>query len=168
MSRYEYQLKSLFVVLVLLLLQTTFIPMISVAGVVPDLLLIWLVIMALKRGQVETTVAGFFIGLLQDIAATKFLGLAALTKTIAGFAMGYFYNENMTEGTLGSYRFVMLVFLAGFLHNLVYFFIFLQGGDDSIFFRAIGLSVAHAIYTAVIAVLPMFIFSRRYSTELFR
>lgn len=168
MNRYEYHLKALFFVIVLLLMQTTFIPLISIAGVVPDLLLIWLVIMALHRGQMQSTFAGFFVGLLQDIAATKFLGLAALTKTIAGFTIGYFYNENTTEGTLGSYRFVMLVIIAGFLHNLVYFFIFLQGGEEPVFFRAIGLSIAHAAYSGVISVLPMFYYSRRFNTTLFR
>jgi rod shape-determining protein MreD len=168
MTRFEYALKSFVVVVLLLLLQTTFIPLISIAGVVPDLLLIWLVVIALNRGQMETTFAGFLVGLLQDIAATKFLGLAALTKTVAGFVLGYFYNENMIENTLGSYRLVMLVLFAAFLHNLLYFFIFLLGGEQTVFFRAIGLSLAHAAYSGVIAVLPMFFYSRRFNTALFR
>jgi len=167
MRQQEHILVSVVVVVVLLLLQSTFIPLISLLGVVPDLLLIWLVSIALRRGQIEATVAGFAAGLLQDIVATKFLGLAALAKTVTGFILGYFYNENTTEATLGSYRFTLLVLLAGFIHNLLYFFIFLQNADEVVLVRTIGLSLAHAIYSAVIAILVMFLFSRRFRTAAF-
>ncbi len=161
----ERALQSAAIIVVLLLVQTTFIPLISLGGFLPDLLMIWLVVVALQRGQIEATVTGFAAGLLQDLVATKFLGLAALSKTIAAFVLGYFYNENMVEHTLGSYRFVMLVALGSFLHDLVFFLVFLQGTEQPIFFLSIELSAGMALYTAVIAVLPMFAFSRRYNTS---
>ncbi len=161
----ERHLQSAVIVIVLLLVQTTFIPLISLGGFLPDLLMIWLVVVALQRGQIEATVTGFAAGLLQDLVATKFLGLAALAKTIACFVLGYFYNENMVEQTLGSYRFVMLVAFGAFLHDLIYFLIFLQGTEQPIFFLTLELGAGMALYTAVIAVLPMFAFSRRYNTS---
>ncbi len=161
----ERHLQSAVIVIVLLLVQTTFIPLISLGGFLPDLLMIWLVVVALQRGQIEATVTGFAAGLLQDLVATKFLGLAALAKTITCFVLGYFYNENMVEQTLGSYRFVMLVALGAFLHDLIYFVVFLQGTEQPIFFLMLELSAGMALYTAVIAVLPMFAFSRRYNTS---
>jgi len=161
----ERSVQSALIIVVLLLAQTTFIPLISLGGFLPDLLMIWLVIVALQRGQIEATVTGFVAGLLQDLVATKFLGLAALSKTIACFVIGYFYNENMIEQTLGSYRFLMLVLLASFLHDLVYFLVFLQGVEGSLFFTTVELSTGMALYTGLIAVLPMFAFSRRYNTS---
>ncbi|HVN47217.1 MAG TPA: rod shape-determining protein MreD, partial [Bacteroidota bacterium] len=108
MQTQRYLLTAL-IVFGLFLLQTLFLPLVSLAGFIPDVLLIWLVTNALRRGQIEATVSGFVVGLLQDIVTIKFLGLAAFSKTITGFILGYFYNENTIEQTLGSYRFVLLV-----------------------------------------------------------
>src|SRR3972149_9625523 len=123
----ERHLRSILIVLGLLLLQTTFVPLLSLGGTVPDLLLIWVVFTALRRGQVETTVAGFLAGLLQDLVSTQLFGLAALSKTVAGFLAGYFYNENKTDQTLGTYRFFLLFGLCSLVHNGISFMIFLQG-----------------------------------------
>lgn len=94
-----------------MLIQMTFVPLIAVAGFTPDLLIMCLVTMGIRRGRVEATVGGFLIGLLQDLATTQFFGLAALSKSIAGFAAGAFANENTAEQTLGSYRFPFTVLL---------------------------------------------------------
>lgn len=166
MRRIEYFIRTGLLVLALLLLQATFVPFIGIGTTLPDLLLIWLVLIALRRGQVEATVSGFVVGLLQDMVATKFLGLAALAKTVTGFTIGYFHNENTTEATLSSYRFVMLVLLGGMVHNVIYFLIFLQGAGGSLFFDTLLLSAGVAVYSAVISILPMFVFSRRYQTTI--
>lgn len=156
---------SALIVIGLLLLQTVFIPLISLSGYLPDLFLIWLVYTALRRGQIEATISGFAVGLLQDTVTIKFFGLAAFSKTIAGFVAGYFFNENTVEQTLGSYRFVLMVLLCAFIHDLVYFTIFFQGSEGSIFFTTIEMSIGMTLFTGVISVLPMFAFSRKYHTS---
>jgi rod shape-determining protein MreD len=150
----------------LLLLQTTFIPFISLGGYLPDLFMILLVYIALQRGQIEATISGFILGLLQDIVTIKFFGLAALSKTIAGFVSGYFFNENTIEQTLGSYRFVLLVGLCSIVHNLLYFTIFFQGNENSIFFSVLSSTLGIALYTCVMSILLMFFFSRKYDVSL--
>ena len=164
----ETRLRSALVVLLLFIAQMTLIPFISIGGVTPDLLLIWLVLTALRRGQIEATVSGFVVGLLQDIVSTKFLGLAALAKTVAGFVVGYFHNRNTTEATLGSYRFVMLLLLAGVVHTVLYFLIFLQGAEGGILVETVLLSLGVTLYTGAIGVLPMFAWWRRYQTAILR
>jgi rod shape-determining protein MreD len=159
-------IRSALIVLGLLLLQTTFISFISLGGYLPDLFIIYLVYIALKRGQIEATISGFIIGLLQDIITTKFLGLASLSKTIAGFIAGYFYNENMVEQTLSSYRYVLLIGLCSVVQDLVYFTIFLQDMEGSVFFTTWELTLGMTLYTCVISVLPMFFFSRKYNISL--
>ncbi len=90
------------------------------------------------------------------------LGLSAMTKTIAGFVAGYFYNENMTEQTLAGWKFVFAVGLASLLHNGVYFLIFLQGTDIS-WWRAVALhGIPSSLYTTTLAMVPMFVFRRTY------
>jgi rod shape-determining protein MreD len=161
----QIYIRSTIIILGLLLLQTTFIPFISLGGYLPDLLLLYLIYFALQRGQIEATISGFIIGILQDIVTIKFFGLAALAKTIAGFVAGYFFNENTTEQTLGSYRLVLLVGICSIVHDLVYFTIFFQGNEGSVFLPTLELTLGMTIYTCVISVLPMFFFSRKFNVS---
>jgi rod shape-determining protein MreD len=160
----ERHLRSILIVFGLLFLQTTFIPLLSLGGMVPDLLLVWVVFTGLRRGRVETTVAGFLVGLLQDLVSTQLFGLAALSKTVAGFLAGYFYNENKTDQTLGTYRFLLIVGLCSLVHNSIYFLIFLQGTDSSLILSTAQFSLATTAYTMAVSALPMFAFSRRLAT----
>jgi len=162
MSSMEHYIRSTLVALGLLLLQTTFLPFLSVGSYLPDIFLIWIVYIAISRGQVEATITGFVAGLMQDAVTIQLFGLMALTKTIAGFIAGYFYNDNITAQTLGSYRFVLIVLLASFVHNIFFFGIFLQGIQDSVFLTMIEFSIASSLYTGVLALLPMFTFVRKY------
>ena len=158
----EHYIRSTLVALGLLLLQTTFLPFLSVGGFLPDIFLIWIVYVAITRGQLEATITGFIAGLMLDAVTIQFFGLMALTKTIAGFIAGYFYNDNLTTQTLGSYRFVLVVLLASFVHNLFFYGIFLQGIQDSVFLTMIEFSIATSLYTGVLGLLPMFTFVRKY------
>ncbi len=160
----ERHFRSVLLVFVLLLLQTTFIPLLALGGVVPDLLLIWVVFTALRRGQVEAMLAGFIVGLSQDLLATQLFGLAAMTKTIAGFFAGYFFNENKTDQTLGTYRFLLVIGSSSIIHNVVYYTIFLQGTDASLPLAVVQISLAVTAYTIAVGALPMFTFSRRLAT----
>jgi len=158
----EHYTRSALAVLALLLLQTTFVPFLSIGGFLPDPLLLWVVYVAIRRGQMEATITGFLVGLLQDAVSMQFFGLGALTKTIAGFVAGYFFNDNSTEQTLGSYRFLTILFLSSFVHNIVYYGIFLQGIQDSVFSTMIEFSLVTSLYTVVVGVFPMFTFVRKY------
>ena len=74
-----------------------FSPLLRLADIFQIYVMLYLVYIALRRGQIEATINGFIIGLLQDVITTQFFGLAALSKTIAGFVAGYFFNENTTR-----------------------------------------------------------------------
>jgi rod shape-determining protein MreD len=158
----EHYIRSALVALALLLLQTTFIPYLSIGGFLPDIFLIWVVYVAIRRGQMEATITGFAVGLLQDAVSMQFFGLSALTKTIAGFVAGYFFNENSTEQTLGSYRFLTILLLSSFVHNIIYYGVFLQGIQDSVFTTMIEFSVFTGLYTVLVGMFPMFTFVRKY------
>lgn len=157
----ERHLRSSLIVLGLLIVQTGFMPYLAIGGFIPDLVLIWVVYTSLRRGQVEATLAGFAAGLLQDVLSTQLFGLAALSKTIAGFVGGYFYNENKTDQTLGSYQFLLIVGMCSLIHNVTFFTVFLQGSDVPILWTVIQDSLATTLYTGAISALPMFAFSRR-------
>jgi rod shape-determining protein MreD len=67
---------------------TTLAPALRIADVAPDIPLIVVVLLALRRGPEFGCVAGFAAGLLQDVAAGGLIGVQALTKALVGFGLG--------------------------------------------------------------------------------
>ena len=155
---------DILITLVVVLLQTTVARFLAIGGLPPDIVLLWVVYLSLRHGAIAGTAAGFFAGLAVDMlsGADGMLGLAALSKTVAGFAAGYFYNDNKTLQTLGSYRFILIAAFAALLHNLIYFAIFLQGSDIGWWGAVAYYGLPAAAYTAAAALIPMFVFARRH------
>ena len=149
--------------LLFLLLQTTLARFLAIGGLPPDLTLLWIVYLAVRRGQIAATVAGFASGLVLDLMSGHdgMLGLSALCKTSAGFLAGYFYNENKTLQTLSTYRFLLLLAFVTIVHNLLYFTIFLQGSEVSWWGAVFFYGIPSALYTAALGLIPMFAFARR-------
>ncbi len=133
----------------------------AIEGITPDILLIWLSYLTLTEGQIVGTIGGFSLGVLFDLAVGGFLGLTALSKTIACFFGGYFYNESKTLMTLGSFQFVAFVFVLSFVNNAIYFAIFVAGIQMHYPATVLWYGLTTAIYTAVVSLLPMFLFSRK-------
>jgi rod shape-determining protein MreD len=150
--------------LLLLILQTTVMPFLGIRTVVPDILVIWIVYLAVREGHIAGSTAGFFLGLAVDVlsGADGLLGLSALAKSVAGFAGGYFHNENKTRQTLGSTMFLVAVGISALLHNMLYFVIFLQGSPLSLWAMMGQYGLPSTLYTVAFALLPMFGFARRY------
>ncbi|MCC6395866.1 MAG: rod shape-determining protein MreD [Bacteroidetes bacterium] len=152
--------------LLILLVQTIVVPFAAVGTIIPDLILIWVVFLGITRGPVTASSAGFFLGLLADVLAGDdgMLGLSSLTKTIAGFLAGYTFNENKTTQTLTTAQFPLIVAVVGLMHNLLYFIIFLQGTDISWEDAIVRHGLPATVYTALVTLLPMFVFARHYRT----
>lgn len=147
--------------ILLLVVHTTVIPFISLAGVTPDVLLIFTVVIALREGQIPGTIAGFIIGLMSDIAIGDFLGLGALTKTLAGFTAGYFHNEMNPLQVLGTYIFILVVAVAGFVHNIIYFAFLLQGFPVTALEIVIKFMIGSTMYTVIVSLVWFFYYNAR-------
>ena len=68
--------------------QATLAPALRIGDVAPDLPLIVVVLLALRRGPEFGCLAGFVAGLLQDATGGGLIGVQALTKALVGFAIG--------------------------------------------------------------------------------
>ncbi|HEV8641121.1 MAG TPA: rod shape-determining protein MreD [Methylomirabilota bacterium] len=66
----------------------TLAPALRIADVAPDIPLIVVVLLALRRGPEFGCVGGFAAGLLQDAAGGGLIGVQALTKALVGFGIG--------------------------------------------------------------------------------
>lgn len=150
--------------LLFLLLQTTLIKYLAITTIVPDILLIWIAYVAIRRGQIASTTTGFCLGLAMDLLSSGdgMLGLSALSKTVAGFVGGYFFNENKTVQTLQGFRFITVVLVISLVHNLIYFLIFLQGTGLGWWDAVMWYGIPTSLYTSATALLPMFGFARKY------
>lgn len=158
-----HSVRILLITVLLVALQTTLIPFLSVANIIPDILLIWVVYTALQSGQIPATVLGFSAGLFVDLLSGQFLGLSALSKTVVGFAAGYFFNDNKVNFTIARYQFLVIVALMSLVHNLIYFTVFVQGTDIGLASAMLRFGLFATIYTTAVALLPWFVFTRKYS-----
>ena len=150
----------------LFLIHSFLIPYLTIVHVSPDILLLWIVFLSIRRGQMVGTAVGFLIGLILDLTSgeVSMLGLSALAKSIGGFAAGYFFNENRVFQILGSYQFVVAVGVITLLHNAFYFLIFLQGTGIPVWDIFLHYAVSSSLYTALLALLPMFVFARKHAS----
>lgn len=76
------------IVFVVAILQVSAFSSVTLGGGGPDVLLVTLVSLSLLRGAVTGAVAGFFVGLIVDVATLGTLGLTALLLTLAGYWVG--------------------------------------------------------------------------------
>jgi rod shape-determining protein MreD len=70
------------------LAQTTLVPVLGIGGVIPDLPIVLVVLLALRRGPETGCAIGFALGLLQDAIVGGPLGLQGLSKAVVGFLAG--------------------------------------------------------------------------------
>lgn len=149
--------------LLFIVFQSTVANFISINRVVPDLLLIFIVFIALKQGQINAMVYAFFIGLVFDLVTGGVWGLSSLSKIVAGFVAGYFYNENKTYYTLSSYKFILIILLVSIVHNFIYFVVYIQGSDMEFWKTVVLVGISTSLYTTILSLFIVFYFTRRYS-----
>lgn len=138
------------------LLQITVVPLIRLAGIIPDLILIILVYYSITRGQLYGTILGAVYGLLVDLISGNLLGLSMLSKTVAGFSAGYFAGETKKETNINTYNFSLIVLLCSFIDTVIFSFFSsfdLQTNILSILFEQ---ALLPSLYTAVLSILFIF------------
>ncbi|MFO7655002.1 MAG: rod shape-determining protein MreD [Candidatus Krumholzibacteriia bacterium] len=140
---------SLAWILVAFVGDTLLAPMLSLGGVAPDFTVIAIVILALAEGSGAGSLGGFVVGLVQDLAHPRLLGLYALDKTLLGFAVGrlrgrIIYGMPLVEG--------LVVFLAALAHDTLYLLVQSRMADEAFLVPMLTNALPGALYTALIAV----------------
>jgi len=140
--------KYLLFFLLLVLVQTTMLPLISVGGLVPDILLIGIIILGIRQGAVPAIIAGCALGFVQDAFVTHLFGLSALAKSCGGFVAGYFSRQKVKynlQVTLG------VVLATALVHDLIYFFIFKFDMQIGFFRLLLRYVLPTSFYTLILA-----------------
>ena len=141
---------SVIVLVVFFLLQVLVSDKITFRGIGPDFPLLIVVYFALPRGPVRGSIAGFVVGFFQDVFNPAFLGLNALTKSLAGYALGRAGAQTEGENP------VLLLGLFGITalaHDFVYLLVFTQFHVVKFFVTWVTVSIPSAVYTALVGTL---------------
>jgi len=138
---------AVLIAFVALALQATLVQHLSIAGIRPDLPLVVVVLLGAARGGVPGTVAGFAIGLAQDLTNPAFLGLNALTKSLVGWAAGSLRGQ-LNTGSLPLHA--ATLFAAVMAHDLVYWTLFTRLALADLFASLATRSLPTAVYTAAV------------------
>jgi len=127
-------LKYYIILLILIIIQRTFVWMISLTelNIVPDLVLFGVVVLAIKRGKIEGMLAGFFAGLIVDSVSGNFIGLYSLAYVLAGFFAGFFQESQDT--VISKKLFLLVIIIASLISNFIYFEIFFLSGSYTLSF----------------------------------
>lgn len=107
-------------IFVIILIQTSILDYITIYNVKPNLLIVFIVAVALLRGNVEGSVIGFFTGLAQDMVSGKVLGFYALLGLYLGLIIGSvnkrLYRENFLVITF--FTFISTVFYEAAVYTI--------------------------------------------------
>jgi len=158
-------IKYFVIIVVLILIQKTFIWLISLSSlnITPDLVIIAVVYIGIKEGKITGTVAGFIAGILIDFLSGSFLGLQALSYSITSFIAGHFKDEN--DKYLYKFYFLIIIFLCSIVSNLIYYAIFFQGTSVSFTEIILKYVLTSSAYTTLISILYIFFPKRKKISE---
>lgn len=145
-------------VMVVSLVETTWLGVVQVQGVLPNLVLLLVVFFALAEGEERAMFTGFLGGVFQDIAANTTLGHHVLCYVVVGYIAGRISTRLVTEHPAVK---AGLVFCASLISGVLYTLIqYVQTPDmGAIQFLATSVIPA-AFYTALFTPIVFFFLTR--------
>ena len=139
------------------IVQSSILSLVDVLGGTPDLVLVALVAIALLRGSIFGAIAGFWAGLLLDLATLDTLGVTALLLTIAGFWIGRYGETTARDRSHAPYISVLVVTILAIVGTLVLDYVLGEPAPARAAFASIPASVA----LNLILTLPVYAVARR-------
>ena len=142
--------RHILLLILVFVLQTTWAHIFELFALKPDLILLVLVYIALRTGQIEATILGFCVGFFQDIHMPNDLGLNALTKSLVGFSVGYGRTGVVADSVQVQ---VALIFGAVLVHDLIYYLGSSGIGLADVPFSWLRYGLGRALYTCAFGAL---------------
>lgn len=139
----------LIVLVAALLLQTSVLEVVSVAGIVPDLVMLIVVINGFLLGPREGAFLGYIGGIVEDLFLGEYIGLNAISKLAAGYLAGVAGERLYKENMLVASGVTFFATSAGLLVN--YLLLFYLGLHVSPYYALLRLALPTAVYTALLA-----------------
>ena len=133
-----------------IILQITIIPLFSIKGISPDLILILVISVSIQRGKFWGVVAGFSAGLVFDAFGTAFIGLSSLANSISAFVAGFLLGEQLEQrfGVI-----VGLILVSLLIHDFLYYTILSIGISIGFWVTLFKHVVPQSFYTLIFMVI---------------
>jgi rod shape-determining protein MreD len=157
-------IQVLLAVLLTSLLQLVVGERMAIFGIRPDLVVLTIVLLGLRRGPVTATVLGFLLGFLQDLLNPSTLGMNMLAKSCTGYAVGKLAG-NLLVG--GLFLHASLVGVAVLFHDLIYLLAYTRLDLSRFFGMFAQQSFPAALYTALCALVVLALASALAGGKLF-
>jgi rod shape-determining protein MreD len=140
---------TLFYLIVLFVVQSIFVPHLSIRGATPDVLLIFLVYWVCRHGRFGGIILGFLTGLVQDMTSNSVAGLFTLSKAIACFVAASLTRNryDLNPNFLG-----FVLFVATLSHHLVYAFVEYLNISSGFFQAVLRYVIPSTFYTVFIGI----------------
>jgi rod shape-determining protein MreD len=142
--------------LAIVVMQTAFFPRLGLL-IKPDLFLVMVVAYTLVGGIKSGTIAGFALGLVEDLLSGGFIGVNTMTKSLLGFSIGllekHIFHDQVFIPSL-------LTFISTILNNVLGMLIIQSFDQRFTMFPPLGRLAALALFNALLAPL-IFIIVRR-------
>lgn len=133
--------------------------LIAIKGIRPDVVLILLIFFGLEFGEIYPIIIGFTVGLIQGLGflGDGFIGLSAFTKSIAGFYVTFFHksSKKWNDG-----YFLTILASASFIHNMLYYYIYAFGSDNSIYYVIFRSVIPTMLYTTSVGMIFYYSFKK--------
>ena len=137
-------------IIVCFILQCTVFQTLSLAGIVPNLLLIVTSSLGFMRGEKEGMAVGFFSGLLTDIFFGQLFGFYSLLYMFLGYGSGLFHRMFYDEDIKIP---MVWIALSELVYGLsVYFFLFLLRSRFQFGFYFAHIILPELVYTVVVTI----------------
>lgn len=133
-----------------IILQITIIPLFSIKGISPDLILILVISVSIQRGKFWGVVAGFSTGLVFDAFGTALVGLSSLANSISAFVAGFLLGEQLEQrfGVI-----VGLILVSLLIHDFLYYTILSIGISIGFWVTLFKHVVPQSFYTLIFMVI---------------
>lgn len=132
-----------------IVVQSTLLDWISIRGVIPDLALIVLVFVAIRRGSLTAQLGGFVSGLVEDVLSLSPVGFHALFRTIVGFLCGLSAGNIFVDPILMPVILAVIgTILKGFLSSLLISVFSIPGVGFRIFSGSLWIELGYNAFLA--------------------
>ncbi|MEO8210748.1 MAG: rod shape-determining protein MreD [bacterium] len=154
-------LKYALVFILLIVIQVSFISLIEISryNITPDLVIILVIYLGYTRGHIAGMVSGFVSGLILDLLSGSFLGLSALSYSLAGFIAGYFNRQFEGESSKRN-SMIGIIFMCTLVAYTLFFVIYFQGSSISFVEIFLKYVITTTFYTSIFGFIFSLIFHR--------
>ena len=126
----------------------------------PQLVILFVVYVALREGQLFGISNAFIAGFFHDLLVTHFLGITSFIAVIASFVAGFFYKESDVELTAKTFNFLWISAISLFVAELTALPI-LASGELNYFYVFLKFTLGTTVYTSIFAMIIIFVNGRK-------